>query len=95
MNSGTNLRRLFLVAVLLPAAIVLIDQWSLSGYGIRQPPLFRTLVVYAVFVGQVGLLGWVVGSRLSHSVLCCAVYVWSIALVDIAVVPPEKKREPL
>ncbi len=84
MNSGSNLRTLFLVAVLLPAAIVLIDQWSLSGYEIGHPSLFRTLTIYALFVGQVGFLGWIVGRCLPHPVLCCAVYVWGIALVDIS-----------
>jgi hypothetical protein len=84
MNSGMNLRRLFLVAVLLPAAIVLIDHWSLSGYEIGHPSLLRTLTIYALFVGQVGLLGWIVGRCVPHQVLCWAVYVWGIALVDIS-----------
>jgi hypothetical protein len=79
-----NLRRLFLLAVLLPAVIVLVDQWTLSRHDFGQPSLLRTVILYALFVGQVGFLGWIVGSRLPHPVLCWAVYVWGIALVDVS-----------
>jgi hypothetical protein len=79
-----NLRRLFLLAMLLPAAIFLVDQWTLSRYDFGQPSLLRTLVLYALFVGQVGVLGWTVGRWCPHPVLCWAVYAWGIALVDVS-----------
>ena len=84
MSSGMNLRRLFLVAVLLPVAIFVVDQWTLSGYRFERPSLLGTLSLYALFVGQVGVLGWIVGHWLPHPVLCWAVYVWGIALVDLS-----------
>jgi hypothetical protein len=84
MNSAVNFRRLFLLAVLLPAAIVLVDQWTISRYHVGQTSLLWKLILYALFVGQVGFLGWIVGRWLPHPVLCWAVYIWGIALVDLS-----------
>ncbi len=92
MNSAVNLRRLFLVAVGLPAAIVLVDQWTLSGFDFAQPSPLRTLMLYALFVGQVGFLGWIAGRWLPHPVLCWAVYVWGIALVDLSCLHINSRR---
>jgi hypothetical protein len=84
MISGINFRRLFLLAVLLPAAIFLVDQWTLGRYDFGQPSLLVTLVLYALFVGQVAFMGWIVGRWLPHPVLCWAAYLWAIALVDVS-----------
>ena len=77
--------RLFLVAVALPAAIAAIDEWAL-GWGERQRWSSPAVTfIYALFVCQVGLLAFVVGSNLKHSFLRWAVFAWAIVLVDILV----------
>ena len=80
MNSGRDLFRVFLLAAILPTAIVLVDQWAI--HAVAGGPA-STVGVYALFVGQVGLLAWIAGRWLPHPVLCGMVYARDLVLVDL------------
>ena len=84
MNSGMNLHRVLPVAVLLPAAIVLVDQWSLSGHEIEQPSLFRALTIYAFLSVRSGSWDGSSVAALHIRLSVAAVYVWGITLVDMS-----------
>ena len=84
-KTGLNLRRIFLLAVLLPTVIFLVDEFLLGKWATRAA-LFgpmRTVIVYALLVGEVGLVAWTVGRWLPHPVLSWMVYAWVLALVDL------------
>lgn len=80
--SSSRLLRVFLVATLLPGAIVLVDHLSLdlsARYHWSTPTL---LAVYGLFVAQVALLGFVVGRFIDRWFLRWTVLVWGLLLID-------------
>ncbi len=79
---GLNYRRLLTLAVLLPVAIFLVDQCAASVWANHPGSVTVAVVLYAIFIAQVGLSGWIVGRWLDQPVLCGAVYAWLIAMVD-------------
>lgn len=85
MQSMGHPLRLFLVAVALPAAVVVADWWAcriVTGQYWSGPSV---TFLYFLFVGQVGLLAFVIGRCLEHPLLRWTVFVWAIALVDLQV----------
>ena len=82
MNLKQEWLRLLGLAVLLPIAISLMDQWAAVQCG-HDDSIWTVGAVYAIFVAQVGLVGWAVGRWLPQPVLCWTIYAWLISLVDV------------
>ncbi len=80
-----QLVELFLIAVVLPGVISLVNATVLREF-IKQAwygaPI---LLIYATFVVQVAVLSWLVGSRLEQGVLKWAVFLWALVLTDLQV----------
>jgi hypothetical protein len=94
MRSVDHPLKLFLVAVGLPAAVVLIDEQAMAwlrGHGeslwawAAGESLWAWAAVDTVFVVQVALLSAIVGRFLRHPLVRWAVFLWAMALVDILV----------
>ncbi len=82
-RSSDSPLRLFLIATLLPAAIVVVDESALR-FGMRQHwTLSAAAVVYALFVGQVALLGVVIARHVRYWFLRWTILGWVLALIDL------------
>jgi hypothetical protein len=79
---ASHILRLFLVAVGIPAAIQIADEWALRFAAQRDWSVPAMGMIYALFVAQVGLLGFVVGRFVDRWVLRWVVLVWGLTLVD-------------
>ena len=79
-NPGLDLCRVFLLAGLLPIALFLVDKWAI---GTAAQGGTTWVMPYMLLVGQVALVAWTVGRWLPHPVLCWAVYLWVLALIDL------------
>ena len=86
MNSELNLRRLILLAAIL-AAMAVADQWLLLGSYARHWTFAVKLDVYLLVVVQAGLAAWLLGRWVARPLLCWAIYVWLLALVNALIVP--------
>jgi hypothetical protein len=79
---ASHILRLFLVAVGLPAAVVVADQWAMTFVAEEDWSGPATGMVYALFVAQVGLLGLAVGRFVDRWFLRWVVLVWGLMLID-------------
>ncbi len=78
--------RLFLVAVALPAVIVVVDYWMLELWPRRSWSPTTLVTVYALFVCQVGVLGLTIGRYIEFPLLRWIVFAWAIALIDLQLI---------
>lgn len=94
-GSDASLRRVFLLAAVLPAAMVLVDRLAIPA---MEAGGARRIGVYALLIGQVGLLSWLAGRGLSRPVFCWTVYAWGLVLLDLwvlSLVPAHRSDDPL
>jgi hypothetical protein len=76
------LSRLLVVGVLVPAAFSAVDHWLLSRL-MSSPTRAHVGLTMAVFVVQVGLLGWLCGKLLDNPWWRWGLFVWGWILVDL------------
>src|SRR5687768_15135189 len=68
-----DFRRLLAVAIVLPAVIVIVDQWLIAT---RPSNPGIALALPLVFVVQVGILGMCTGRFVENAFLRCVVFTW-------------------
>jgi hypothetical protein len=83
MMRASQISGLFLVAVGLPAAVVIADEWALRFVAEQHWSAPAGGMIYALFVAQVGLLGLVVGRFVRRWSLRWIILVWGLVLIDL------------
>jgi hypothetical protein len=77
------LARLLLVGALVPAVFSALDHWLLTRLEMRPSDTGHVVLTMAVFVVQIGLLGWLCGRLLENPWWRWGLYIWGWVLVDL------------
>ncbi len=79
------LARLLLVGALVPAVFSALDHWLLMRLQMRVTDKAHLVLTMAVFVVQIGLLGWLCGRLIENPWWRWGLYLWGWVLVDLQV----------
>ena len=77
------LARLLLVGALVPTVFSALDHWLLTGLQLHPSDTGHIVLTMAVFVLQIGLLGWLCGRLLENPWWRWGLYIWGWVLVDL------------
>jgi hypothetical protein len=77
------LARLLLVGMLVPAVFSALDHWMLTRLQLNASDRAHLVLTMAVFVVQIGLLGWLCGRLIENPWWRWGLYVWGWVLVDV------------
>jgi hypothetical protein len=92
-SSNSRLRRLFLLATLLPAAIVFVDELAILQGNAQHWDHQSLTVLYYLYVFQVGLLAGVVGRFIDTWLLRWTILIWVLVLIDLRLFTLSSQRE--
>ncbi len=80
-----NWPTLLLFAVVVPSALTALN-WILLEARKSQPiSTTNTMLLFALFIAEVGCLGWAAGAFIRNSLISWLVFLWCIILIDVQV----------